>query len=90
MDETALWTDMVAETTIEKRERKEIVFKSAGHKKERVSVRLAVWANGKKLKLFIIFAGTKRRTKCLDQKFKTKCAVRSLPNAWMNEELVLN
>ena len=42
---------------------------------------LAAWANRKKLKRFIIFAGAKHWTKSLDQKFKTKCAVRSLPNA---------
>ena len=44
----------------------------------------------KKLKPFIACAGAKCKTKSLDQKVKIKCTVRSLPNACMNEELMLN
>ena len=81
MDESAVWADMVAGTTVEKTGKKEIALKSTGHEKVRASVCLAAQANGKKLKPFIVFAGAKRETKSLDQQLKTKCAVRSSPNA---------
>ena len=90
MDETAVWADMVAETTVEKTGKKEIALKTTGHEKVRVTVCLAAQANGKKLKPFILFGGAKREAKILDQEFKTKCVVRSSPNGWMNEELTLD
>ena len=90
MGETAVWADMVAETTVEETGKKDIAFKSTGHEKVRLSVCLASQANGKKLKPFIVFGGAKCEAKMLDQEFKTKCDVISSPNAWMNEELTLD
>ena len=45
MNETAVWPDMVTETTIEKTGRKKIALKSTGHERVRVSVCLATLAN---------------------------------------------
>ena len=37
----------------------------------------------------IVFGGTKRESKALNEEFKSRCVVASSKNAWMNEELTL-
>ena len=69
MDGTAVWTDMLAETTINKTGWSEIFLIINGHKKVCVSVSLTAMANKKKLKPFTIFAGAKHEIKSLDQCF---------------------
>ena len=46
MDETAMWSDMVAETTVDKTGRKEIPLKFMGNEKLKVSVCLTAKADG--------------------------------------------
>ena len=89
MDETAVWADMVTETTVDRIGQKEIALKSSGHEKVGVTVCLAAQADGKKLKPFIVFGGAKRECKNLNDEFKSTCAIRSTPNAWMNQETTL-
>ena len=60
MDKTAVWSDMVAETTVYKTGRKDISLKSMGHEKLKVSVCLTAKADGIRLKPFIVFGGAMR------------------------------
>ena len=46
MDETPIWADMPSETTVEQRGSKTIPIKSTGHKKQRITVCLAVKTDG--------------------------------------------
>ena len=56
IDETAVWSDMVAETTVDKTGRKEIL-KSTVHEKVKVFVCMAAKADESHLKPFIVFGG---------------------------------
>ena len=88
-DETPVWKDMVANTTVEKTGSKEVPVKSTGHDKVRVSVCLTKEANGTRLKPFIVFKGDKRESKALHDEFHRQCSVASSAGGWMNEELKL-
>ena len=81
MDETTVWSDMVAETNVDKTGRKDIPCKSTGHEKVKVSVCLTAKADGISLKPFIDFGGAVRECKSLNEEFKSKCVVNSSPNA---------
>ena len=60
MDETPIWLDMVAETTLDHIGKKSIPIKSTGNQKARITVVLAAKANGDKLKPMIIFKGVRK------------------------------
>ena len=60
MDETPVWLDMPAETTVDFVGSKCIPIKTTGHEKSRVTVVLAAKANGVKLPPFIVFKGVRR------------------------------
>ena len=70
MDETPVWCDMVAETTIDAVGKKSITLKTTGHEKPRVSVCLATKADGTKLKSMVVFKGAKRESAALNEEFK--------------------
>ena len=89
MDETAVWVDMVANTTVDDIGTRSVSLKTTGHEKVRVSVCLSAKADGTKLKPMIVFGGAKRESKALNEEFKSRCVVASSKNAWMNEELTL-
>ena len=89
MDETPVWEDMVATTTVEKVGAKEVLMRSTGHEKARVTVCLCAKADGSKLKPFIIFKGAKREAVRLNNEFRGRCVVASSPDGWMNTELTL-
>ena len=90
MDETAVWSDMVGNKTINSTGAKEVALKSTGNEKVRVSVCLTAKADGTKMNPFIVFKGTKRESAVLNDRFKGRCVVTSSSNGWMNEELVLS
>ncbi len=90
MDETAVWQDMLSNTTVDSIGHNTISMKTTGHEKTKVSVCLTAKADGTKLKPFIVFPGAKRESKLLNEEFKAKCVVASSHNGWMNEELTLN
>ena len=90
MDETAVWQDMLSNTTVDSIGHNTIAMKTTGHEKTKVSVCLIAKADGTKLKPFIVFPGAKRETKLLNEEFKAKCVVASSSNGWMNEELTLD
>ena len=89
IDETAVWNDMVSETTVEATGAKDAPMKSIGHEKVRVSVCLAAKLDGTKLKPSNVFGAAKRESKSLHDEYKRQCFVVSSSNAWMNEELTL-
>ena len=53
------------------------------------SVKIRSQSDGTKLKPFILFKGTKRESKALNDEFKTRCVVAFSSNGWMNTELTL-
>ena len=63
MDETAVWNDMIANTTVEKRGAHTVSLKTTGHEKAEITVCLTACANGDKKKPFFVFKGAKREVK---------------------------
>lgn len=90
MDETAIWQDMLSNTTDDSIGHNTIAMKTAGHEKTKVSVCWTAKADGTKLKPFIIFPGAKRETKLLNEELKDKWIVVSSSNGWMNDKLTLD
>ena len=90
MRETAVWCDMLAQTTVvDTTGKKDIPLNTTGHEKVRVLLCLTAKADGTRLKPFIVFADAKRECKDLNEEFKYRCVIASSPNAWMIEELTL-
>ena len=89
MDETAVWQDRISNSTVDNIGASTIRMKTTGHEKTKVSVRLAA-KGGIELKPFIVFPGSKRETKTLNDEFKTKCVIVSSSNGWTNEELTVS
>ena len=89
IDKTAVWNDMVSETTVEATGAKDVPMKSTGHEKVCVSVCLAAKLDRPILKPFIVFGAAKRESKTLHDEYKRQCSVAKSSNAWMNEELTL-
>ena len=85
MDKTPAWQDMVGTTTITKQGCKDVVLKSTGHEKARVSVCLTGRADGQKMKPFIVFKGAKRDILKLNEEFRGKCIT-----GWMNTPLTID
>ena len=69
MDETAVWSDMVGNTTINLTSAKEVALKSTCNEKVRVSVCLTAKADGTKMNPFIVFKGAKRESTVLNVSF---------------------
>jgi len=82
MDETALWLDMPAQTTLDIRGTRSIPIKTTGHEKNRFTVCLAASANGHKFWPFIVFKG-KRADKTLRDIIGAHICYSD--NGWMNE-----
>ena len=80
---------MISETNVEATGAKNVLMKSTGHEKVRVSVCLAAKLDGAKLKPFIVFGVAKREPKSLQDEYKQQCSVAGSSNAWVNDELTL-
>ena len=89
MDKTAVWSDMVEDVTVDTTGTKDVLLKSTGNEKVKVSACLTAKADGTKLKPFIVFQGAKREATALNEGFKNRCVVASFSNGWMNKVLVL-
>ena len=87
MDETAVWNDMISNTSVEKRGAHTVHMKTTGHEKSKVTVCLTASADGSKKKPFFVFKGGKREVKRLHEEYKARCSVGTSVNGWMNEEL---
>ena len=89
MDETAVWSDIVGNVTVDTTGTKDVPFKLTANEKVKVSVCLTSKAERTKLKPYIVFQDAKREAKALNEEFKNRCVAGSSSNGWMNEELVL-
>ena len=89
MDETAVWSDMVGNVTVDTTGTQDVPLKSTGNGKVKVSECLTTKVDGTKLKPFIVFQGANREATALNEEFKNRCVAASSSNGWMNEELVL-
>lgn len=84
-DETAVWLDMVPNTTVETIGAKDVTVLSTGHEKARITVMLSACSDGRKLKPFILL-DRKRPIKELAI-FQSKLTIEYAGTTWMNEEL---
>lgn len=88
MDETAVWFDMIGESTVAARGAKSIPLKSTGHEKLRFTVVLTANAAGMKLKPYVVFSGGCRKVKELtDKRQLSGNIVSTSKNGWMNDNL---
>ena len=69
MDETAVWSDMVGNVTVDITRTNDVPLKSTGNEKVKVRVCLTAKADGAKLKPFIIFQDSKRELTALKEEF---------------------
>ena len=83
MDETALWYDMTANTTVDVTGAKTISLKTKGIEKTRFTVVLSAKGDGTKLRPYVVFKKGIRETKKLQQGI----VVRSNDNGWRNNDL---
>lgn len=85
-DEVAVWLDPVSETTVEEKGVKSVTLMSAGNSKAKVTVLLAAFADGRKLKPFIVFKGKRLSRDLIDYRDAVISVSR---NGWMTEETTL-
>jgi len=91
MDETAVWFDMVAESTVNQKGAKTIAMKTTGHEKSRLTVILTANGEGVKLKPYVVFFGGSRKVKELHEtKQLSGTIATSSVNGWMNDELTID
>ncbi|CAI7770662.1 unnamed protein product, partial [Closterium sp. NIES-54] len=79
-DQTPLWLEMPATTTVEETGVRSVPIRSAGYQKQRVTVMLACTADGRKLKPWVFF---KRKTLPKGD-FPADVAVACHENGWMD------
>ena len=91
MNETSMWADMPSATTVDGRGIRTVPIRSTGHEKNRLTVRLAVKADGTKMKLYAVIT-TKKVTKRADIDSWGSPGSREAawPNSWMNESFTSN
>ena len=76
--------------TVEQRCEHQVMLKSSGHEKIRISLCLTAKADGTKSKPFIVFGSAKIECKEVNSEFRSKCVIASSKNAWMMEELTFH
>eukprot|EP00731_Ephydatia_muelleri_P012549 Em0006g1443a len=86
MDETAIWADMPGHSTIEVRGTHTVQISTTGHDKQRITICLAAFADGTKLKPFVVFKG-KRIPKEISNVHAA--VIKMSDNGWMNEDLTM-
>lgn len=84
MDETPVWVEPIATTTINKIGSREVAIKSTGHEKMRITVVLTARADGAKCKPFIVIP-RKRPIKEVEEIKEVECAYSA--KSWMDDEL---
>ena len=84
-DETAIYLDMPPNYTLEKKGVKEILLKTTGCIKLRLTAMLAATADGRKLPPLLIL---KRKTLPKSEVFPKDVIVRAQEKGWMTEELM--
>ncbi|KAK0155316.1 Pogo transposable element with KRAB domain [Merluccius polli] len=76
---------MVASTTVDTRGARSVPLKTTGHEKSHLTVVLAAKADGTKLKPYVVFKGSVREVKAMQN--ISGVVVASSKNGWMNEDL---
>ena len=82
MDETAVWADMPGNSTIEVRGAHRVQIATTGHDKQRITICLAAFADGTKLKPFIVFKGKRIPKEICNVQ---DAVIGMSHNGWMNE-----
>ena len=92
MDETAVWHEMISNTTVTDKGTKSVVLKTTGHEKSKVIVIFIAKAYEDKLKPDIAFPGHKGEVQNLkkDPAVKNRYYVESTINDWMNENTTID
>ena len=92
MNETAVWHELISNTTVTDKGANSVVLKTTGHEKSKVTFTLAAKANGDKLKPNIVFPEHKCEVQNLakDPAIKNRCYVVSTTNGWMNENTTID
>jgi len=85
-NETGIYLDMPPNYTLEKKGVKEVLLKTTGCKKVRLTVMLAATADGRKLPPLLIL---KRKTLPKSGAFPKDIVIRAQEKGWMTEELML-
>ena len=85
-DERAIYLDMPPNYALEKKGVKEVLLKTTGCKRLRLTVMLTATANGRKLPPLLIL---KRKTLLKSEAFLKDIIVRAQEKEWMTEELML-
>jgi len=85
-DETAIYLDMPPNYTVEKKGVKEVLLKTTGCEKLRLTVMLVATADGRKLPPLLVL---KRKTLPKSEAFLKDIIVRAQEKGWMTEELML-
>ena len=85
-DETAIYLDMPPNYTLQKKGVKEVLLKTSGSEKIRLTVMLAATADGRILPPLLIL---KRKTLLKSEVFPKDVIVRVREKGWMTEELML-
>ena len=84
MDETPIWAVMPSATTVDMKGSKVVPIKTTGHVKQRITVCLAVKADGTKIKPFVVLPGLKVTPKVAAI---NGAVVKCSKNGWINHEL---
>ncbi|CAI7934352.1 unnamed protein product [Closterium sp. NIES-54] len=86
-DQTPLWLEMSATTTVDQTGVRSVPIRSAGYQKERVTVMLACTADGEKLKLWVFFK--RKMVPKGDFPPSKNVVVAANPNGWMDTNGVM-
>ena len=86
MDETAVWVDMLAETTVESVGSKSVGIKTTGNQKSKFTICLTAKANGVKLSPFVVFKGKRADPELAKM---PGIVVAYSANGWMNGTLTI-
>jgi DDE superfamily endonuclease. len=90
-DETPIWFDMPRNYTITEKRTKEVFIKTSGCEKRRVTVMLAITADGRKLHPFLIFKRkTNPKTIKSEKLFPDDVIVCNQEKRWMTETLMFD
>ncbi|CAK8671192.1 unnamed protein product [Clavelina lepadiformis] len=84
MDETPIWADMPSATTINRRGVQAVPIRTTGHEKNRLTVCLAVKADGTKMTPYVVIPTKKVKKELADI---SGVIVAATPNGWMNGNL---
>ena len=82
-DETPIWADMIAQTTVSTTGTR-VPIRTTGHEKNRLTVCLCVKAEGTKMKLYIVVPAAKVPK---DLEGMSGVVIAASKNGWMNDEL---